>query len=385
MKTAIVTGANGFVGSHVIYGLLQQNWAVLALGRETESQSWPDRISEALTAGGDGHDLRGELLYGGLDLETGDLDVRALSGRGRRASDTILIHIAGDTRFMPPDPNQQRRINVDGPVKIISALAGKISRVIHTSTAYVSGDRHGVLKEDELDCGQKFQNHYEKSKFDAEVAVKELCGARDLPLVICRPSVVTNDRRTGRASTFTHLNALVEVISRLHRFHNISDGQVASEQLHLRIDPSGHLNLAPVDSLAPLMVRCSISRDAEGKTYNLCHPSPATNQELLGTMAEAVQIRGKLPLVFVKELPKTLNRSEELIHGALEPYFPYLNTQSTYDMTNVRELVPDYLSHFTPVDAPYIRKILDSQRAVKVQRVAAAEARRAQKETSQSR
>ena len=40
------------------------------------------------------------------------------------------------------------------------------------STAYVAGEPGGLFREDELSVGQSFRNPYERSKFEAEVALR---------------------------------------------------------------------------------------------------------------------------------------------------------------------------------------------------------------------
>jgi hypothetical protein len=43
-------------------------------------------------------------------------------------------------------------------------------------------------------------------------------------------------------------------------------------------------------------------------------------------------------------------------------YAPYLNSRCEFDVSNSRSLVPDYDDHFTPLDVPYIRKVIQFQR-----------------------
>ncbi len=46
-------------------------------------------------------------------------------------------------------------------------------RLQHLSTAFIGGDRHGLLTEFDLDCGQGFHNAWERSMFEAEVRLRE--------------------------------------------------------------------------------------------------------------------------------------------------------------------------------------------------------------------
>ncbi|MCB0279166.1 MAG: NAD-dependent epimerase/dehydratase family protein, partial [Calditrichaeota bacterium] len=74
MKTAFVTGANGFVGSHLVDRLLAENYSVKCLVRKSSNLRWLD-----------GKDV--ELVYGSLtdkeSLKTGIQDVN------------LVYHVAG--------------------------------------------------------------------------------------------------------------------------------------------------------------------------------------------------------------------------------------------------------------------------------------------------
>jgi nucleoside-diphosphate-sugar epimerase len=46
--TAIVTGANGFIGSYLVRALINRGWSVHALGRSKRGVSWRERVMTAL-------------------------------------------------------------------------------------------------------------------------------------------------------------------------------------------------------------------------------------------------------------------------------------------------------------------------------------------------
>jgi len=277
-------------------------------------------------------------------------------------SETVLLHLAGDTRFVPPNPEAQRHVNVQATLKVVNALKGRIARVVHVSTAYVAGNRTGLIREGELDCGQEFRNSYEKSKFDAERDLTALCREHDLPLVIVRPSIITNDRTTGRASTFTHLNTLVEVVSRIQDHYGISDGQVVSSAIRLMADPGARPNLAPVDSIVPPLLRIAEASGSTGMTFHLCHPTPQLNLDVIDLICETFKVKGKLKIEFVANLVRPMSHTEEMILRSLKVYAPYLNNRSEFDLSNTRSIVPDYDSHFSQMDIAYIEKVAQVER-----------------------
>jgi thioester reductase-like protein len=59
-------------------------------------------------------------------------------------------------------------------------------RLHHLSTAFIGGTRRGLLTEFDLDCGQQFHNAWERSKFEAEVALRQ--SAAGDRVTIYRPS-----------------------------------------------------------------------------------------------------------------------------------------------------------------------------------------------------
>jgi nucleoside-diphosphate-sugar epimerase len=361
LNTAIVTGANGFIGSHLVHRLLARDWRVHAIGRGKAGTSWGNRVAPALMEVSDSSPNGDSLLCHEADLNA---PAPLLFRQLRVAPDTgILFHVAGDTRFTPADPKRQQQVNVDAALNVIRGFRRHVGRVVHVSTAYVAGDRTGLIREDDLDCGQGFHNSYERSKYEAEKALTALCRELSVPLVIVRPAIIINDRRTGRASTFTHLNALVEVISRLQDYYGIPDGQVVSRKIRLLADPRARPNLAAVDSIIPPLLEIAQAPDSPGRTFHLCHPRPQSNAEIVDLICDAFQVKGKLELEFVNRVEKPVSRTEEMIVRSLKVYAPYLNSRSEFDLANARAAVPDYDSHFSTLDVPFIRKVIEFQRA----------------------
>src|SRR5205823_10114808 len=86
------------------------------------------------------------------------------------------------------------KVNVEGTRNVVAFLSGcrRLERLHYVSTCYVSGTATGVFRERDLDVGQRFKNHYEETKFLAEVEVTR----SGLPVTVYRPSIVVGDSRT---------------------------------------------------------------------------------------------------------------------------------------------------------------------------------------------
>ena len=96
-----------------------------------------------------------------------------------------------------------RRVNVQGTANVIEFARSRkeFTRLQYVSTCYVSGDYDGEFPEDEIDLGQGFLNHYESTKFEAEVLVRRAIRA-GLPATIYRPGIVVGDSVTGETQKY---------------------------------------------------------------------------------------------------------------------------------------------------------------------------------------
>ncbi len=167
-KTALVTGGNGFVGSHVVRALLARGDHVRVLLREKADRS----------------------ALSGLDVELaiGDLRDGASVERASAGCDEVY-HVAADYRLWLTDPAPMYATNVEGTKNVIrAARAAGVKRIVHTSTVGALGIPHGGIgREDTPVTLEQMPGHYKRSKFLAEQeAIK---AAREgAPIVIVNPS-----------------------------------------------------------------------------------------------------------------------------------------------------------------------------------------------------
>lgn len=163
---AFVTGATGFVGSHVARVLSQQGAELRLLVRPGS----PLGNVEGLTA---------ELVTG--DLREPDRFKSALAGCG------FVFHVAADYRLWTRRPEEMYRANVEGTRAILRAAheAG-VRRVVYTSTVGTMGFSASgpPADEDSPVSLRDMLGHYKRSKFMAEqVAVEAARGGADVVIV----------------------------------------------------------------------------------------------------------------------------------------------------------------------------------------------------------
>ncbi len=110
------------------------------------------------------------------------------------------------------------KVNVDGTQHIIDFCRAckSLERHHYVSTCYVAGKRKGLVKESELDEGQEFKNHYESTKYAAEVLVRD--SMADIPTTVYRPGIVVGDSKTGDTQKFDGPYFILWFIYRMAQF-----------------------------------------------------------------------------------------------------------------------------------------------------------------------
>src|SRR5437588_62080 len=154
-----------------------------------------------------------------IEILEGDIGERALGLSDDQLQQLqkevrIAYHLAAIYDLSVPLELAQR-VNVAGTGNVLELCAGcqQLERLNYVSTAYVAGDRKGVVYEHELALGQAFKNHYESTKFQAELWVQ--LRMRDIPTTIYRPAIVVGDSRSGETEKFDGPYYILRTISRV--------------------------------------------------------------------------------------------------------------------------------------------------------------------------
>ena len=211
-ETILLTGITGTAGSRFGAQMLRSGCKLLALMRDTTADSARQRIdrilaiSDADAFAGGVEILRGDVCQPELGIDSDDCRLNEV---GR------IIHCTACVEFIETTDGLVRRTNVEGTRNAL-ALARRL-RVpfVHVSTAYVAGTRQGVVRADELDLGQGFNNDYERTKCEAEALARRWGEATGLPLVILRPSIIVGDSATGATVNFNTLYDFMQLFERL--------------------------------------------------------------------------------------------------------------------------------------------------------------------------
>lgn len=167
-KTALVTGANGFVGCHVVRALRERGTHVRAFVRK-------------------GADVR---ALEGIDCEPayGDLRDRESLMRATRGC-SVVYHVGADYRLWVPHEAPMYAANVEGTRNVLAAArAAGVDRIVYTSTVGALGiGADGIGRESTPVTLADMVGPYKRSKFIAE---QEMLRAEreGAPVVIVNPS-----------------------------------------------------------------------------------------------------------------------------------------------------------------------------------------------------
>jgi thioester reductase-like protein len=331
----LLTGATGFLGMDALARLLErdgeggndgdaqrdgedQRIAVLVRARDDAGaqerlrglfarlyDEAPPGAAERVRA------VRGDLLEPGLGISARDREW--LVGSVDR-----IVHCAASISFELP-LDEARAINVSGVERVLElareiAAAGALRRVVHVSTAYVSGRHSGTFNERDLDVGQEFRNTYERSKHEAELLLRD---AVDLPLAVARPSIVVGHSASGWTSAFNVLYWPMRAFER---------GLL--QEVPARKDSI--VDFVPVDYVTDGILALLDDEDAVG-TYNLVAGEQALSAGELVELHSAVT--GREPVRFVAQ-----QDGAGLPAGA-ETFVPYFDVRCRFGDERARELL----------------------------------------------
>jgi nucleoside-diphosphate-sugar epimerase len=165
---ALVTGANGFTGSHVVKALEQRGDVVVGLVRKSSNL---ERLS----------DCKVQFVYG--EITDRDALKTAMTGVD------WVFHTAAYVELGLVDAAEMERVNVEGTRAVMEvAQAVGVSKVVYCSTIGVFGDTKGQVVDETFQRTQAdFSSAYDRTKYEAQQIVDQFA-AKGLPVVSILPS-----------------------------------------------------------------------------------------------------------------------------------------------------------------------------------------------------
>jgi NAD dependent epimerase/dehydratase len=186
-KKILITGADGFIGSHLTEALTRQGYNIRAfvLYNSFSSWGWLDQCGE---------DVKGK-----FEVFAGDIRDPHGVKKAMKNCDAVL-HLAAliAIPYSYHSPDTYVDTNIKGTLNVLQAARELgVQRVIHTSTSEVYGTAHFVpITEDHPLQGQ---SPYSASKIGADQLAYSFFASFGLPVVIARPFNTYGPRQSARA------------------------------------------------------------------------------------------------------------------------------------------------------------------------------------------
>ena len=264
MRRALVTGATGLVGSHIVERLARDGWNARALVRDQRAAAW----------------LRD---LGADDLVRGDVLDEASLGEGARGCDAIF-HTAAAITPRAGGWEAYRSLNVDGTAAVIRAARESGARLLHLSSVAVYGP-HGRFRPDGGKTTEAAsqapipeQAYYARSKRESEQLVLGAHAAGEIWATAIRPAVIYGRRDRQFVPRFARLLST----------------------LHVMPLPGGGRNTLAIvhaSNVADGAYRALTSQRSGGKAYNIANEGDVTFAEFVKLAAHGLGTRVLAPSV----------------------------------------------------------------------------------------
>lgn len=344
-QTIFVTGFPGFIAERLVKRIARLNGRFILLVQPAlleRARADVARIAKETGASKDRLSIaEGDITEPDLGMSAADLD------RARQEAST-LFHLAAVYDLAVPR-DVAMRVNVDGTrnVNQFARSLAHLYRYHYVSTCYVAGKREGLIMESDLLHEAGFRNHYEETKYLAELEVESL--KTELPITIHRPAVVCGDSMTGETAKYDGIYYLIHYLRKWPgalTLLNIGNRDV-------------RLNLVPIDFVIDAIVALARDERATGATVQLADPAPLTTEQLFDEISKTIGGRDSLttipagivyPVLMLPGAPRLTG----LPHSAV----PYFFLEQTYDTTRARELLAPHEIN-CPRFPDYVESLVD--------------------------
>ncbi|MGA7672245.1 MAG: NAD-dependent epimerase/dehydratase family protein [Nitrolancea sp.] len=300
----VVTGAGGFVGSHLVESQARAGHDVRALDLRTRSI---EHLSGSPNV---------EILAG--DLTDSDFLQSALEGAD------IVYHLASIHLEISVPDETYWRVNVEGVRNLLKMChAAGVDRVVHCSSIGVYGSTPEEFPSNE-DSPCHPQSIYERTKFEGERVVREVVAETGLPVTIVRPGWVYGPRCPRTLKLFKAI--------RSGRFLLVGDGQAVRQPVY-------------VEDIVRALEHAGQSPCAVGETFVIAGPKAVTIKELTTAIARAlgkppVRLQAPYPVVWpaalgAELLGKVIGKEPPISRRSLK----FFDGNAAFDLSKAERLI----------------------------------------------
>jgi NAD dependent epimerase/dehydratase len=264
-KRVLVTGADGFIGSHLVQALLAEGAKVIAFVyyNSFNSWGWIDTFSNE--------------EKNKLEIFSGD--VRDPNGVRTAMRDIdIVFHLAAliAIPYSYHSPDSYVDTNVKGTLNILQAARDlNIERILVTSTSEVYGTAQFVPITEQHP--KQPQSPYSASKIGADCMAESFYRSFNLPVTIVRPFNTYGPRQSARAVIPTIITQLLNGASEI----KLGDVKPTRDLLYVADTVDGFIEIAKTDDLI-------------GEEVNIATQSEISVKELADELAKQINPSAKI-------------------------------------------------------------------------------------------
>ncbi len=327
MTAQFFTGFPGFIATQIMKELVHKQkaetfYAIVQNGQMERAEEVASQLKLELGSTFEIHLLPGDITKNNLKID--DEMLQEL-----RQQPLTVWHLAA-IYDLAVKPQLAWAVNVEGTRRVNEFVSSHptIQRYMYFSTAYVAGKREGNLLETELIQPKAFKNHYEETKYEAELLVEKL--KQSVPTTIIRPGIVRGHSLTGETIKFDGPYFFMNMIDRLRWLPFIP--YVGKS--------SAYINVVPIDYILEASVYLSSLEEAAGETVHLTDPSPHPIEEVYTAMVYHLtgkHAKGRLPLAVAKKSMSFIGIQRML--GVEAETLDYLSWDASFDTTIAESLL----------------------------------------------
>ena len=233
MDKVLITGADGFIGSHLTEALVDYGYDVRAFVcyNSFNSNGWLDTVS---------NEIKNKIDFFSGDIRDPNCVREAMKGID------IVFHLAAliAIPFSYQSPDSYLDTNVKGTLNVIQAARdNKVKRVLVTSTSEVYGTAQYVPINESHP--KQPQSPYSASKIGADAIADSFYRSFEMPITIVRPFNTYGPRQSARAVIPTIISQLLNGVKEI----KLGDITPTRDLLFVKDTVNGFLKIAECDEL----------------------------------------------------------------------------------------------------------------------------------------
>ncbi|MDP8264699.1 MAG: SDR family oxidoreductase [Candidatus Aceula lacicola] len=328
-ENIFLTGSTGFLGSNLLKLFLLEELidTVYLLVRPSKQESSFSRIDKVLLKILEGKECRRNKIV----VISGDISMSKFGLESSLYNDLCekinrVYHSAALTGF-GIDLKMAQKVNVVGTQNVIDFCleCKNLRKFNYVGTTFIAGDKEGEFSEDDFDCGQKFNNYYEQSKFEAEALVRGVFSDKSFSTLIFRPSIILGGFEKGETSNFKMFYEPVYLFSK--KILKVVPADV--DCLH---------NIVPVDVVAQAIFL--LGQTEEGSAvYHIVNPENVKSGHFVDI---AARFFGYLNPEFIPLRKFNFKDLTPVQHRLIEPFMPYFNYKSFFVSDKTQKVLKNY-------------------------------------------